>query len=153
MSAKEDLFKQAEEEFRAFRAALDGLSEGQLTEVWLGSWSIKEILAHISGWHYELGPALERMARGEKPIPEGVNYNDPDPWNAKFAAAKKDTPVAQVLRELEASHAHFMAQAAKVPEERIVPGKTAYRIVDLNSAHHYQEHGDQIRAWRQARGI
>jgi len=24
--------------------------------------------------------------------------------------------------------------------------------VDLNSAHHYKEHGDQIRAWRAAKG-
>ena len=29
----------------------------------------------------------------------------------------------------------------------------AWTIVDLNSAHHYQEHGDQIRAWRASQGI
>ncbi len=153
MSAKDDLLKQAEREFKAFNDTLRGLNESQLTEVWLGTWSVKEILAHISGWHRELGPALERMARGEKPIPEGVSYDDPHPWNAKFAAARKDTPMVQVLQKLEASHNYFVTQAAKVPEERFVPGKTSYRIVDLNSAHHYKEHGDQIRAWRQARGL
>ncbi len=153
MSAKDDLLRQAQTEFKAFEAALQGLSEGHLTEVWLGGWSIKEILAHISGWHRELGPALERLARGEKPIPEGVKYDDPDPWNAKFAAAKKDAPVSEVFRELDASHEYFIAQATKVSEERFVPGKAAYRIVDLNSAHHYKEHGDQIRAWRQAKGV
>lgn len=46
-----------------------------------------------------------------------------------------------------------MAQASKVPEERFVSGKTAYRIVDLNSAHHYKDHGDQIRAWRKSKGL
>jgi len=153
MSAKDELLRQAQEEFQAFKAALRGLDETKLNEIWLGSWSIKEILAHISGWHHELGPALERMARGERPVPEGTSYEDVDGWNARFAAAKKGAPMSELLRELDASHEYFTAQAAKVPEERYVPGKTAYRIVDLNSAHHYKEHGDQIRAWRQAKGI
>jgi hypothetical protein len=39
-----------------------------------------------------------------------------------------------------------------VPDDRFAEGKTAYRIVDQNSAHHYREHADQIRAWRGARG-
>jgi hypothetical protein len=93
------------------------------------------------------------MARGERPIPEGTSYEDVDAWNSKFAGAKKDSPVSEVLRELDTSHAYFMAQAAGVLEERFVPAKTAYRIVDLNSAHHYKEHGDQIRAWRQSKGL
>ncbi len=153
MSAKEELLKQAEEEFKAFKASLGGLNEAELGEVWLGTWGIKEILAHMSGWHRELGPALERMARGEKPIPEGVSYEDVEAWNARFAAARKTTSMSEILRELDASHAYFMAQAAKVPEERFVPGKTAHRLVDLNSAHHYKEHGDQIRGWRQSRRV
>ena len=153
MSAKDELLKSAEEEFRAFKAALRDLDEARLTEVWLGAWSIKDIVAHISGWHRELGPALERMARGERPIPEGTSYEDVDAWNSKFAGAKKDSPVSEVLMELDTSHAYFMAQAAEVLEERFVPAKTAYRIVDLNSAHHYKEHGDQIRAWRQSKGL
>lgn len=153
MSTKQNLLKQAQEEFGAFRAAIRGLSDAQMTEVWLGSWSVKDILAHISGWQHELGPALERMARGEKPIPDGTSYEDVDAWNAGFAAARTGAPVSQILAELDVSHDYFMAQAAKVPEERYVPGKTAYRIVDLNSAHHYKDHGDQIRAWRQDKGI
>ena len=149
---KADLLSAAESQYKALRAALEGLDERQLTEVWLGVWSIKEIVAHISGWHRELGPALERMARGERPMPEGVSYDDADAWNAKFAAARKATPVRQVLDDLERSHADFMRAAAAVLAERFQPGKTAWKIVDLNSAHHYKEHGDQIRAWRAAKG-
>jgi hypothetical protein len=29
-----------------------------------------------------------------------------------------------------------------------VPGKTAHKIVDFNSRHHYQEHRAQIEEWR-----
>ncbi|MFQ5896832.1 MAG: ClbS/DfsB family four-helix bundle protein [Candidatus Methylomirabilia bacterium] len=152
MSTKESLLSQAQEEFRAFKKAIEGLDEAALTEVWLGTWSIREIVVHISAWHRELGPALERMARGERPFPEGANYEDPDAWNVRFVGARKHAPVSEVLGDLNATHEYFMAQAAKVPEERFVPGKTAHRITDLNSAHHYKEHGDQIRAWRKSKG-
>src|SRR2546430_8700733 len=62
-----------------------------------------DIVAHISGWHREMGPALERLARGEKPVPAGVSYDDVDAWNAKFAAGKKGAPVADVLLEFDKS--------------------------------------------------
>ena len=151
---KNELLKQGEEEFRALKAAVTGLDERRMTEVWLGTWSVRDIVAHMSGWHRELGPALERIARGERPIQDGKNYEtEVDAWNAKFAAAKRDTPVADVLLELDASHESFMHAAARVPEERFVEAKTAWKIVSLNSAEHYKEHGDQIRAWRADRKI
>src|SRR6267378_2160167 len=65
MSPKDELLNRAAQEYKAFYQALDGLNEADLTEVWLGAWSIKEIVAHMVGWHRELTPALERIARGE----------------------------------------------------------------------------------------
>ena len=153
MGAKDDLLDQAAREFRAFHETLRGLNEGQLTEVWLGVWSIKDIVAHMSGWHREMAPALQRMARGERPFPPGVSYDDVDAWNARFTAEHQGAPVADGLLELDRSHEDFLRAAAAVPAERFEPGKTAWKIVDLNSAHHYREHGDQIRAWRAAKGL
>jgi hypothetical protein len=152
MSAKDDLLIEAAREFRAFHQALEGLNEDQLTEPWLGTWSAKEIVAHIIGWQEEIGPALERLARGEKPVPEGVSYDDADSWNARFVAERRDTPVAELLQDLDASHERFLRLASEVPDDRFQPGRTAWRLVDLNSAHHYREHAEQIRAWRATRG-
>jgi hypothetical protein len=153
VAAKDELLNEAAREYNAFEAAIHGLNEVQLTEVWLGTWSIREIIAHMSGWHREMGPALERLARGEKPLPDGASYDDVDAWNTRFVAAKQDWPLDEVLLELDKSHEYFMHMAAKVPDERIQPGRTAYRIIDLNSAHHYREHADQIRAWRGANDL
>jgi hypothetical protein len=152
VSHKQDLLRRAAEEYRAFHQAIDGLNEDQLTEPWLGTWSVRDIVGHMVGWHRELGPALERMARGERPIPPGVSYEDVAAWNEKFAAAVRGKRVTDVLLEFDASHEDFITAADRVPEERYEPGKTAHRIVDLNSAHHYKEHGDEIRAWRASRG-
>jgi len=153
MTAKDELLNRAAREYNAFEAAIHGLNEDQLTLVWFGAWSIRDIVAHISGWHREMGPALERLARGEKPLPDGVSYDDADAWNAKFASAKKDWSAADVLLELDRSHESFMHAAAQMPDERVEPGRTAHRIIDSASAHHYKEHGEQILAWRRERGV
>ncbi len=150
---KDSLLNEAAREYRAFHEAIHGLNEEQMTEVWLGTWSIKEVVAHMSGWHREMGPALERLAQGGRPVADGVSYDDVDAWNAKFAATARGAGVADLLLELDKSHEYFMRTAATVPAERFQPGKTAYKIVDLNSAHHYREHGDQVRAWRATRGV
>ena len=150
MSEKTTLLSEAETEFTLFKRAIAGLDEAQMRQVWLGTWSARDIVAHISGWQREMGPALERIARGERPIAEGVSYEDVDAWNGRFAEAKKAAPTADILRELDASHAAFMRAAAAVPDERYVPGKTTHKIVDLNSRHHYQEHRGQVEAWRKA---
>ena len=153
MTPKQELLNQAAREYKAFHESLQGLNEEHLNEVWLGSWNIKDIVAHIVGWQTELAPALERLARGERPVPEGVSYDDVDGWNARFAAARRGAEAADVLLELDKSHERFMHLADAVPEARFQPGRTAYTMVDLNSAHHYKEHGDQIRAWRASKGV
>jgi len=153
VKTKQDLLNEAAREYKAFHEAIHGLNEEQLTEVWLGSWSVKEIVAHMSGWHRELGPALERLARGEKPIADGVSYDDVDAWNARFTAPARDSAVADLLLEFDKTHEYFMRAADAVPDERFQPGRTAWKIVDQNTAHHYKEHGDQIRAWRAARDV
>ena len=153
MTPKDDLLNQAARDYKAFHDTLRGLNEEQMTEVWLGTWSVKDIVAHMAGWHREMAPALERLGRGEKPIPVGVSYDDVDEWNARFAATAKDTSVADVLLEFDKSHEEFMLAADRVPPERWQPGKTTWKIVDDNSAHHYREHAEQILAWRTERGI
>ena len=153
MTPKEELLNQAAREYKAFHESLQGLNEEQLQEAWLGTWSVKDIVAHIVGWQAELAPALERLARGERPLPEGVSYEDVDAWNAKFAAARRDAGAADLLLELDKTHERFLRLADAIPEARFAPERTAYRIVDLNSAHHYKEHGDQIRAWRASRSL
>jgi len=39
-----------------------------------------------------------------------------------------------------------------VPRGARGPRRPRGKIVDLNSAHHYKEHGDQIRAWWAGKG-
>lgn len=151
--SRDELLQQLEAEFQSLLSSFDGLDDAAMTRVWFGDWSVRDILAHIAGWHREMAQAFQRMARGERPVPEGVDYNDPDPWNADFAAAQRDTSAADMVRDLKASKEAFVAAARQLPEERFEEGRAGYRILHATGIDHYREHAPSIREWRQREGI
>jgi hypothetical protein len=139
--------READEEFSALRQVIDGLTEPEMLQVWLGSWSIREILVHISGWHQAMALAFERIARGEEPYPAGT-YDDFDAWNARFVEAKTGVKLADVLAELVDSERDFVKAAAAVPEALFAPGGAARDLFEGAGPGHYREHIGQIREWR-----
>jgi Protein of unknown function (DUF1706) len=148
MSDKSTMVRQAEEAFTELRQAVDGLTDEQMSRVWLGSWGVREILIHISGWHDAMIPALGNIARDEAPYPPGT-YDDFDAWNARFVERKAGVKVADVLAELDGSHRRFVGAAAALPERHFAPGGAARDSFDGAGAGHYREHAAQIREWRQ----
>ena len=148
MEAKQELLEKAEQEYGGLKAAIKGLDEAQMSQVWLGSWGVREILAHMTGWHREMIPALARLGRGEAPYPDGA-YDDFDSWNARFVDARKGRPTAEILREVDASHRELLSAASRLPDEHFAEGKSASGLVDGVAAAHYREHAEQIRRWRQ----
>ena len=151
--SKDALLREMEAGFADLLSTVDGLSEEQMTRVWYGDWSVRDILAHIAGWHREEIAMLERMARGERPVPESADYTDDDAWNARFVAKWRAASAGEVLAELEAIKEAYVAAAGRLPEERFEEGRTAHRLVQQGCTEHYREHGDEIRGWREREGI
>ncbi len=151
--SRDELLQQEDAGFHSLLSAIDGLSDEAMTRVWYGEWCVRDILAHIAGWHREMAEAFDRLARGERPVPEGVDYSDDEAWNARFAAAQRNTSPQAMVEELKASHTAFVAAAHQVPEDRFQEGRAAYRILHNAGIDHYREHAPAIRAWRQKEGM
>ena len=96
MSDKATLLRDGHDAFNELRREIDGLSEAEMHEAWLGPWGVREILVHIAGWHEAMTPALRRIARGEAPYPPGT-YDDADAWNARFVEAQRGVKVPTSL--------------------------------------------------------
>jgi hypothetical protein len=132
--------------YREFRSLVDSIEEPRFEERWLdGRWGVREIVAHLTGWHYQFGAGLERMNRGERPSPQGVDWTDVQTWNDHFAHEAQGKSKADVLRDLDEAVARFHANAERLPEERFGPGKTASRMLAENG--HFNTHAAQIRGW------
>lgn len=126
--------------FNELLGAVETLDERAMGRVFYGTWSAKDIVAHIAGWQHTMTGAMERMARGEKPTPEGVDYSDADAWNAKFAAAMRPQNAATVVADLRQSFANYVRAAEAIPDDRYGEGKTINRLLEGSGYGHYREH-------------
>jgi hypothetical protein len=152
MSRLEPLLKDLDAAYAEFEDSISGLTHQQMLERWFGEWCTYDICSHIIGWHHEMDDALERISRGEKPVPEGVNYDDADAQNAKFIETWVQSSGAAVLEEMPRSKTLFVEAAKQVPDDRYEEGRAAYRILLGTGTEHYREHAAAIREWREKQG-
>jgi hypothetical protein len=150
MADKQTLLHEAQEAYTELQQSIAGLDESAASETWLGTWGVRELLIHASGWLQEMRPALERIGRGEPAYPEGVSYDDADAWNARFVTSREGVKLADVRAELETSHRDFVAAASALADEYFASDTPAAGVVEGTTAQHYREHAAQIRAWRQS---
>lgn len=154
---KATTLKRIDEEYEKLRKAIEGLDRPQLEQVWYDKWSVKDIIAHIMGWEREMTEALHRLARGERPTPEGVDYSNFDGWNERFSAAMTHQLPTTVLAEWQQVHMVYRKAAGAVPDDRFGEQdgklKTVNRLLEASSFGHYPEHAAPILEWRKQQGI
>lgn len=137
---KQTVLDEVQSSFNELLAAVQGLDERAMSARFYGDWNLKDILAHIAGWQRTMTAALQRMGRGERPTPEGVDYSDANAWNAKFAAAMTAQNAATVVADLRQSFANYLRAAKALPDDRFGEGKTANRLLEASGYGHYREH-------------
>ena len=109
-----------------------------------GTWSIVNLLQHMDGWLREMTPALERLTRGERPTPEGIDWSNVDAWNAKFVEEHGEQTMAQAVATIQESYAAFRDAANAVEADRFGEEKTANRLVVATGTNHFTEHAEDI---------
>ncbi len=133
------------EAYAGFLAAVSGLSEEQLTRPFMDHWGVREIAAHIAGWHDQLTTGLQRMAQGLRPTPEGANWSEIQAWNDRFAMQASSGTAAAFLRTLDEQSRRFIAALEAVPDDRFGEGKTVNRLAADAGYEHLREHTADIR--------
>ena len=156
MPDKATLINELEAGHAKFRAAIADLPEAAYTETWLGTWSLNNLLAHMAGWFREIGPGFARVARGERPTPEGVDWSDVDAWNATFATQATFSGRA-ALADWDDAYASYLAAARSLPEDLygVEPGRDRPRIgnrlIDGAGIGHFAEHQPELDEWLKGR--
>lgn len=156
MADKQEALSSLDAGYDKFRAGIAGLSDEAFGETWLGEWNLSQVLAHMTGWYGEMTGAFERVARGERPVPEGVDYGNPDVWNAKFAPQAK--PGRAALTEWDEAYAGYRAAAAALKDDLygVDPEKgrplIGNRLLQGAGISHFEEHQPQLDEWLRSRG-
>jgi hypothetical protein len=154
MASKQEALAALESAHDSFRAKIANLPDDAYNETWLGSWNLSQLLAHMGGWFNEMTGAMERVGRGERPTPEGVDYSDADGWNAKFAATA--TPGKAALQVWDMRFRRYADAAKALGEDQFGENeqgrpKIGNRLIGASGLDHFAEHREQLDGWLASR--
>jgi len=155
---KQELAEITRSSRRALDEQLTGLSDEQMLRPGvMDDWSIKDVLAHISAWERMFIGWIEALMRGEKPDrPEFFTDEWTDKVNARVYSENRDRPLPDVRTESRASHEAILAMIDRLSDADLfdpqrfpwAQGREMAPWLRANADEHYDEHREQIIAWR-----
>ena len=153
---KEKLLKLIQTEHTNLEQVLASLDETQMTEPGvLGEWSVKDILSHIPYWEQRM---LNRFRTGQvPPVPEGMTWEQMiDVLNEQNYLENREKSLSEVRNEFQRSHEEVMYFLDTLSDDDLNNpgrfewnrGEPVWHYIRGDTYAHYQEHAEQINAWR-----
>jgi hypothetical protein len=105
-------------------AAVRELPPDCLDEPCIGTWAVKDLLAHLIGWDETNLQAVKDILAGQRP--SFFQYYDPDwrSYNASLVKTYRIEPFQTLLAEAAKSHSHLVEFLQSLPAEAILQGKS-----------------------------
>ena len=154
---KSELLNWLQEEYQKWEAFLDQIGEAPMDQPGVaGDWSMKDIVAHLTGWNRWLVVRLQAAQRGEpEPLPPWpANVQTEDEINAWIYESNRGRSLREVLVEMHQVHQQLLTVIESLPDDvRIEP---EWRLVWLGDQrfpvgeffdHFHDDHEPDIRAW------
>jgi hypothetical protein len=128
----------------------------------LGEWTLKDVIAHLTGWRKVTAARLEAGLHGVEPQfpwpPHLDEERDLDEINRWFFETSREKPVGDVLSESRETFERVeRAISAMSEDDLLTPGRFAWlhwtgealgpAVVRGTLGHYYGEHEPQIRDW------
>jgi hypothetical protein len=127
----------------ALTSAIYGLSEAELTsEGAVGNWSVKDVMAHVGRWEEICFDELQKHLRGERSTED---YRDALAYNDRWEAELQALSLQQAIELFETAHYRVFGLLSSLGPEQWNGYVRAW--VSGSTWHHFEEHGEQIRAW------
>ena len=130
---KIELLDWLQEEYRRWELLLDEIGPTRMDQPGVnGDWSMKDIVAHLTGWNRWLVVRLEGAGRGEPepPPPWPAQIQAEDEINACIYESNRGRSVREVLDETYQVHRQLLAVIEALPDEvRIERIEPAYHLV------------------------
>jgi hypothetical protein len=119
MNRKQEIVTGLIEARRHILDAISDLPSDKQDEVFLGTWSIKDLLAHLAGWDFTNIEAVTDIRAGQPP--RVFQHWDPEwaVYNAELVRKYKHDNFIELLDSIQQSHAALIEFVQAVPDEDI----------------------------------
>ena len=149
---RSQLLKRLEKAWQALEASYAGLSDQEMMEPGAtDTWSVRDIIAHVTWWEEEALTHLPLILAGGKPPRYSVTYGGIDAFNALMTEKKRNLSLSEVLRQRDDTHRRLIDLIQSVPEDQFIRETRFRRRLRLDTYSHYLKHAEAIRSWRAQR--
>lgn len=154
---KSELLNWLQEEYRKWEEFLDQIRPIRMDQPGVnGDWSMKDIIAHLTGWNRWLVIRLQAAGRSdpEPPPPWPAHLQTDDEINAWIYEANRGHSMREVLDETHQVYQQLLAAIEGLPDE--VRIEQEWHLVWLNGQrfpageffdHFHDDHEPDVRAW------
>jgi hypothetical protein len=146
---REDLLKHYKESRANLLAAIDGLTDEQLSEPSIDGWAVKDHLAHLALWDDIRADEVERISSGHESAWKMTDTQDED-LNATGYELRRAMSAAQARWELDRSRRKLLDAITAATPRALDPAN--YGAAGLRSGHEDQ-HSGWIKRWRGEQGF
>lgn len=154
---KSELVEGLREEYRQWETLLDQIGTARMDQPGVtGHWSVKDIVAHLTGWRRRTVARLQAAQRGdpEPPAPWSPNLQTDDEINVWIYESSRGLAVRQVLDESHEVFQQLLTAVEGLPDEVLrEPARhlSWWEGQSMSAAdffyHFHQEHEAELRAW------
>jgi hypothetical protein len=146
------LLKRVDARWQELVASCAGLSAEDMTRPGVtGTWSVKDIVAHVTAWEEEALEHLPVVLAGKRPPRYSVTHGGINAFNAQMAQRNRSLPLSEVLRRRDDTHARLVEFLRRVPESECGGDTRFRRRLRLDTYGHYAVHTNAIRQWGESR--
>lgn len=153
------LIRRIQEERERLLQALEGLSPEEMSgEPVFGTWTVKDILAHIAVWQGRLITHLFMLEQGRRPKDLILSEAEVDALNERFYREQKDRPLERVLADFHGTFRQLLKRLERFSDEDLAqsgrfPGlrEPLVQYIAAETFEHDAEHRADIERWRQRR--
>ena len=154
--SKTQLLFELNNEQAAWEALLDEIGEAHMTQPEVaGGWSIKDIVAHLTGWRRRSVRRFQALLHHEPDFspPWPPELREDDDINAWIYESNRDRPLAEVLSESREVFQQLAETLAAFSEEELQGLRRVLELEDeqvsgsLFFSHFHEEHEPDMRAW------
>lgn len=149
---RDELLRLIDHTFAEWQTALDQVPPDLLETPFMGDWSVRDVVYHLTWFEREMIPiARERVFGGspwwDLPVEES---------NRLIFEEGRRLPPAEVLAEHRRVHAELLAELAKLEDADLTdparikdlpPDWMLWTVLEGNTFGHYPDHAEPLRRW------
>lgn len=117
---KQDLLTKLSDARQRLLDKVSSLSPAQQGRIYLGEWSVRDLLAHLIGWDNTYVAAVQDLMAGELPSFYSAYDEDWKSYNYNLVQEYSTEDWAELLAAIRESHAKLMSLLESVPDDDFI---------------------------------